>query len=573
MQGWPLPKLRKLRLLRGHEYPIAHVVFSPQGDSLASLDQGGTIKLWHAGGDSGIPTLEGFMNSVFAVQFSPHDPRIIASRDGEGHVQFWDVQRCEQLFGFRTKWVSGRTVALHPTRAWCAVASHDQGFGAVEVWDYQHRRQLHVLECGIDVRSIAFSPDGALLAWGDTAPGGDEGEQDSTVYLWSIATQRPVTVGRHDGRITAVAFSVDGAWLASAAADGALKVWDIDSGALIQRLTGHSGTVRDIAFDPQGRWIASASDDESIILWDAAGGQLLRRLEGHSARVNSIAFSPEGDRLVSGSMDKTLKLWDPETGIHLATLRDHVGRVYGVAWSPDGHRIASSGSGWSGAGNTVKLWEVRTPVDVLESRAQANLDRDLVFGHVETLFNELFFAERVTAAISADTWFDSHGDDAGRLRDVAIQLAQVQGANRWRQLAGCWQAAQSPQQSVEIYRQAEGIAKLEFDRFRGQPGEQSVRAHTIYGMALYRLDRWDEALNVLEAALQINRNNETALAFLAMCRHRLGDTDEARATLLTLRDLLARPAHAASAGARETIDEAERLIEDTLAAGSAASGG
>ena len=303
-----------------------------------------------------------------------------------------------------------------------------------------------------------------------------------------------------------------------------------------------------------------ASDDETIILWDSASGKLLRVLEGHADRVFSIAFSPDGERLVSASLDSTLKLWDPETGIAVATLRGHLDKVYGVAWSPHGKRIASCGTGWSGAGNTVKVWEMETPTEVYLARAQANLDRELVFSRVEALFEELFFEQRVIEMIRTDPWFEARSQDTDRLRDVAIQLARVQGSNPWRILDGCWRGARSRHQSVETYHLAVRVGRDCYERSRTKATEVWGRAHTALGMALYRADRWDEAIELLEGALRINGENAADLAFVTMCQHRLGDAGAAEATLQRLRDLLARPGHASNPADREAVDEAEELL-------------
>ena len=70
----------------------------------------------------------------------------------------------------------------------------------------------------------------------------------------------------------------------------------------------------------------------------------------------------------------------------------------------------------------VRVWEMETPRQVFVARAQANLDRELVFGHVEALFDEWFFEDRVIETIEADSWFEVNAQDTDRLRAVAVQL-------------------------------------------------------------------------------------------------------------------------------------------------------
>ena len=61
---------------------------------------------------------------------------------------------------------------------------------------------------------------------------------------------------------------------------------------------------------PDGRLCAAGSLDTIVRIWDIASGQLIERLRGHKDSVYSVAFTPNGRGLISGSLDKTLKYWD-----------------------------------------------------------------------------------------------------------------------------------------------------------------------------------------------------------------------------------------------------------------------
>jgi WD40 repeat protein len=103
--------------------------------------------------------------------------------------------------------------------------------------------------------------------------------------------------------VKSLAFSPDGILLASASFDNRVKVWDVNSGQ--ERLTflGHTHGLYGIAYSPDGRCIASSSSavdkDCAIKLWDPGLSRSARVLKGHTDQVRAVQFSPDGQWLVS----------------------------------------------------------------------------------------------------------------------------------------------------------------------------------------------------------------------------------------------------------------------------------
>ena len=209
------------------------------------------------------------------------------------------------------------------------------------------------------VHSIAFSPDGAMLA---------SGSGDNTVRLWEVTTGRELRrLKGHSNPVWSVAFSPDGMMLASGSGDNTVRLWEVATGRELRRLKGHSNPVWSVAFSPDGRLLASGSDDNTVRLWEVAAGLKLRRLEGHSNGVLSVTFSPDGRLLASGSWDNTARLWEVATGRELRHLAGHSFGARSVAFSPDG-RLLASGSG----DNTVRLWEVATGQELWRLAGHSN---------------------------------------------------------------------------------------------------------------------------------------------------------------------------------------------------------
>ena len=197
------------------------------------------------------------------------------------------------------------------------------------------------------ILSVAFSPDGRLLATADV---------NGEIHLWQIALGQPILSCKgHAGWVHSIAFSPDGKMLCSASSDHTVKLWDVSDGSCLKTLTGHNQRVRSAVFSPDGKLIASGASDATIRLWDTNSGQCLKVLSGHENYIWSVAFSPDGSMIASGSEDRSIKLWDVKTGECRQMLLEHNRWVRTVAFSPDG-KLLVSGSG----DRTIKIWETST---------------------------------------------------------------------------------------------------------------------------------------------------------------------------------------------------------------------
>ena len=154
---------------------------------------------------------------------------------------------------------------------------------------------------GCAIESLAFHPQGRLLAIGGIdwlATGGSDGG----VSLWDIDER--CEAQSFDGGSKAVAFDPTGRRLASASLERSIWLWDVETGQLVQELTGHEDTVTCLAYSRDGRWLASGGDDRTVSLWDAASGALLA-MTTLNTQIKGLAFSPDGRFLFTGNGNMT----------------------------------------------------------------------------------------------------------------------------------------------------------------------------------------------------------------------------------------------------------------------------
>ena len=325
-------------LFRGHQGYVTSVVWSPDGKTLASASDDGTIRLWEAASGQPVRTL-GQKGSVKSVAWSP-DGKTLASASNDDSIQLWEVASGQLVRTLQTQ-SSVWSVAWSPDGKILASASDE----TIRLWvaaSGQPQRTLHGHEG--HVTSVAWSPDGKILA---------SASDDKTIRLWEAANGQPLrTLHGHEGYVTSVAWSPDGKILASASDDKTIRLWVAASGQPHRTLQADQGWVTSVAWSPDGKTLASAGDDKTIRLWEAASGQPLRTLHGHEGYVTSVAWSPDGKILASASDDKTIRLWEAVSGQSLRTLHGHEDYVTSVAWSPDGKTLASASND-----KTIRLWE------------------------------------------------------------------------------------------------------------------------------------------------------------------------------------------------------------------------
>jgi WD40 repeat protein/serine/threonine protein kinase len=217
------------------------------------------------------------------------------------------------------------------------------------------------------VNAVAYRFDGKRLA---------SAGADGLIRIWDTASGNEVgpRFKRRDRPMTTVCYSPDGKRLAAGCADHAVLLWDAESGLLIRTLTGHAGWIYHVVFSPDGRFLATTSADKTIKVWNAETGEKLNTYVGHTAQVTGAAFSPDNKRLASSGADRQIRIWDLENQQAPRVLEGHSGWVYCVRFSPDGKSLASSSFD-----RTVRLWNAATGKETRKLLGHTGQVRDVVF--------------------------------------------------------------------------------------------------------------------------------------------------------------------------------------------------
>ena len=402
---------------------VLSVAFSPDGNTIASggghmegLGDGIYLRNAHTGKLQ--KTLLGHVYDTLSVCFSP-DGKTLASggQAGNNDIRLWDLdtgERLETLGG--QGWNDVNSVVFSPDGNIIAsgsegetirLASGSEG-KTIRLWSPHTGLLLKTLTGHTaSVNSVVFSPIGNTLI----SAGGD------SIRLWSTRT------GEHLKTLSvsamSVVFSPDGNTFVSGSSDG-IRVWNTQTHELLKTFIGYTSSVGSVVYSPDGNIIASGNGND-IDLWDANTNELLKTLIGHTESVNSVVFSSDGNTIASSSNDKTVRLWNTHTGKRLKTLKGHAGRVHSAVFSSDGNTIASSSND-----KTVRLWNTHTGEHLKTLK-----------GHIENVNSVTFSPDGKTIASgSGELVYIGEGEDVGTCVGQEIRLWDAHTGEHLKTLKG-----------------------------------------------------------------------------------------------------------------------------------------
>jgi len=288
--------------LAGHENDVSSIVYSPDGEILASGSKDGTVRIWEMRtGEQPMLPLRSDDGSIWSILFSLDGSNIVSGTES-GVVCLWML-------------LAGQA----------------------------HVRRL--VGHAAAVLSLAYSPDGSLLA---SASG------DTTLQLWDIeAGELSEVIRGHSAAVNSAAFSPDGRTLASGSDDGSIRLWHSATGKIkCQPFRVEFGNICCICFSPDGKMIAAGSL-RGLGLWESATGKEVMTLRRCAVPVQSVRFLADGCSIVSISSEE-VRIWtlgQNATKTSSMTLSDYTDTVRTATISPDGLYIASAGDNRS-----ISIW-------------------------------------------------------------------------------------------------------------------------------------------------------------------------------------------------------------------------
>jgi WD40 repeat protein len=265
----------------------------------------GTI-LWNLATGAFLRELGDTRSTYRSIAFSP-DGRYVASAsktrggcpEGDAELSLTNVDTGEIVWETTTNYSLGTGIAfINGGRQIAAV--HGDCSSDIVIWDAMSGEQVDIWE-GQDVPSqgLAASKDGRLLAIGSN---------NGITVVWDVTSRSVLHTIEHDAGVRTVAFSPDSSQLLTVADDGILRLWDTNSGELVQQLVGHTSGVLFVDFSPNGRYIVSSGRDDNLFVWDLELSAAVRHLKleyliplGHVA-----VFSPDGNSIIINDADHSL---------------------------------------------------------------------------------------------------------------------------------------------------------------------------------------------------------------------------------------------------------------------------
>jgi len=339
-----------------HPAPVTGVAFTPSGQSLITVDEDGTTRIW----SFPPPATYTAPGSLYTIDYTANGGELAAVSGGpDGDVTLWNVAnpwRPVQISAVTPPASFGPVAgvgAFSPNGKLLAVGNVQAKVRLVDLADARHPRLIGGVLGGAvpDIEQLNFSPNMRLLSVGDDA---------GRIHLWDVTDPaNPSALPTLDPKgsssnVFGVAYSPNGKLMAVAAADDKVWLWDIADLKHPRRLAvlgGFKSYAYTVTFTPNGRTLIAGSADNTVRLWNVTDPAHPRALgpplTGPTSTVYQVAVSPDGSTLAASTTDQAVWLWNirnPAKPVAIADLTAATGQVFDVNFSPNDRTLVAGGT-------------------------------------------------------------------------------------------------------------------------------------------------------------------------------------------------------------------------------------
>ncbi|CAE6433282.1 unnamed protein product [Rhizoctonia solani] len=252
-----------------------------------------------------------------------------------GFFGFWEMPSFNNVHTLSISQERISSVAINPSGEWIAFGA--KKLGQLLVWEWQSesyvlKQQGHYF----DMNTLSFSQDGQNIA-----TGGDDGK----VKVWNTRSGFCfVTFTEHTSAVSTVEFAKQGQILFTASLDGTVRAYDLVRYRNFRTFTSPSPVqFSSLAVDPSGEVVAAGSTDSfEVFMWSVQTGKLLDILTGHEGPISALAFSPTGNQLASASWDKSVRIWEVYGRSRAVEPFQLGSEALAVAFRPDGRELVAT---------------------------------------------------------------------------------------------------------------------------------------------------------------------------------------------------------------------------------------
>ena len=313
------------------------------------------ISRWDAESGDEIEAIEFYYPTAEIITFSPDGRWVVIASDQSSEAFVVDVKTAETVAQITTV-RSNTAIAFDASSQQLALGSGDGSVSIYNVFSGDEVMRFQTARFG-RMESLAFSADNESMA---------VGLETGDIQIYDLDDQRVThEFSRHSAPVSGLAFVNGGKNVLTASFDASLLLWDLQHGAVLDRL-GRGNEIDSITVSNDGTRVFAFTSEHDIVTYDSASGEELQRLHldadidydslrGPEEDLLTAVFSPDHSAVLAPQTEEAPHLIDLNTGDEISQLVGHEDLVTSAVFSPDGETIYTGD--WEGH---VIAWEAAT---------------------------------------------------------------------------------------------------------------------------------------------------------------------------------------------------------------------